>query len=588
MNAPRDSDTATLLPNGLVLAAGGLGGGNSAELYNPTNGIWTVTGSMTNGHWGHTATLLPNGKVLVAGDGGPVSAELYDPVTTMWTSTGSMIYPVHWHTATLLTNGQVLVAGGYNGSALNDAEIYDPASGTWKYTGALATARFGHTATLLANGKVLVTGGSGGAGNYFNSAELYDPATGWWTTIASMSQARLDATATLLPNGKVLVAGGYESGYPAVTELYDPTAGTWTATGSLNQPRYEHTATLLRNGKVLVAGGWAYPPGGYLTSAELYDPATAAWTSTSSLATSRWQHTATLLPNGEVLVAGGGNNSSYFSSAEVYDVGLGFNASSQPQIPAFSPPLGLGYSLSLTGSLFRGISEGSCGDSQDSPADYPVVQLHSLGNEQTLFLPTTSWSTNSFTSTPVTNFPPGLRAGHDIRQWHPQRIKHPRCRRPLRVRHRVHSPTGHEHRHHLDDLRRQNQRRPGLTRRARRQLHHQLHRFHTADHCPRLRARLNELARRQRHHQLRSLLPRPSCPVEVQRCHRVPLQSGRCSESVAWVEHRREPAGRGNGVDEAGFQIGLGLVNSAVLKGGCFCLSPFPAGVKFTQRQNVR
>lgn len=407
MNAPRDSDTATLLPNGLVLAAGGLGGGNSAELYNPTNGIWTVTGSMTNGHWGHTATLLPNGKVLVAGDGGPVSAELYDPVTTMWTSTGSMIYPVHWHTATLLTNGQVLVAGGYNGSALNDAEIYDPASGTWKYTGALATARFGHTATLLANGKVLVTGGSGGAGNYFNSAELYNPATGWWTTIASMSQARLDATATLLPNGKVLVAGGYESGYPAVTELYDPTAGTWTATGSLNQPRYEHTATLLRNGKVLVAGGWAYPPGGYLTSAELYDPATAAWTSTSSLATSRWQHTATLLPNGEVLVAGGGNNSSYFSSAEVYDVGLGFNASSQPQIPAFSPPLGLGYSLSLTGSLFRGISEGSCGDSQDSPADYPVVQLHSLGNEQTLFLPTTSWSTNSFTSTPVTNFPPG-------------------------------------------------------------------------------------------------------------------------------------------------------------------------------------
>jgi hypothetical protein len=36
-----------------------------------------------------------------------------------------------------------------------------------------------------------------------------------------------------------------------------------------------------------------------------------------------------------------------------------------------------------------------------------VVQLRRLDNEQTVFLSTTNWSTNSFTSLPVWNFPSG-------------------------------------------------------------------------------------------------------------------------------------------------------------------------------------
>jgi hypothetical protein len=35
------------------------------------------------------------------------------------------------------------------------------------------------------------------------------------------------------------------------------------------------------------------------------------------------------------------------------------------------------------------------------------MQLRRLDNEQTMFLLTTNWSTNSFTSLPVWNFPPG-------------------------------------------------------------------------------------------------------------------------------------------------------------------------------------
>ena len=71
LNTARYFHTATLLPSGKVLVAGGYNGSilSSAELYDPATGMWTpTTGPMINARDGHTATLLPNGKVLVAGD----------------------------------------------------------------------------------------------------------------------------------------------------------------------------------------------------------------------------------------------------------------------------------------------------------------------------------------------------------------------------------------------------------------------------------------------------------------------------------------------------------------------------------------
>src|ERR1051325_10119770 len=84
LNTARRDHTATLLPNGKVLVAGGYGIGfvylSSAELYDPVSGSWSATGSLNTARTDHTATLLPNGKVLVAGGGfGLTSVELYDP-----------------------------------------------------------------------------------------------------------------------------------------------------------------------------------------------------------------------------------------------------------------------------------------------------------------------------------------------------------------------------------------------------------------------------------------------------------------------------------------------------------------------------
>jgi hypothetical protein len=329
LNTPRSSHTATLLSDGKVLVTGGQGGGDSAELYDPSTGAWSVTGNLNIPRFLHTATLLEDGKVLVAG-GLPETAlntaELYDPATGLWSLTDNLNLGHYSHTATLLRDGKVLIAGGgdtVNYFATDAVEVYDPATGTWSLTGGLNDGRLGHTATLLANGKVLVAGGApnveydGG----LSSAELYDPATQTWGTTSSLNTWRVDYAAVLLPNGDVLVAGGdWLFPSPGASEIYHVATGMWSTNAGISH-RYHHTLTLLENGKALLAGGYIIPGPEVLEEAFIYNPATGQWSYTDSLNTPRYSHTATLLPDGKVLVAGGSNGGNALNSAELYDPG---------------------------------------------------------------------------------------------------------------------------------------------------------------------------------------------------------------------------------------------------------------------------
>jgi Kelch motif protein len=164
---------ATLLANGNVLVAGGctkydLNGCTSvttkAEIYNPATGAWKATGALRAARHAMTATLLPSGNVLVAGGASAASdalssSEIYDPTMKVWTLGAKMMQARSDYASIMLGTGKVLFTGGenINGVSISKAELYNPSSRTFTATGIMTATRVEHTAVLLANGNVLVS-----------------------------------------------------------------------------------------------------------------------------------------------------------------------------------------------------------------------------------------------------------------------------------------------------------------------------------------------------------------------------------------------------------------------------------------------
>ena len=355
------SFSATLLPGGRVLVAGGVNGdGRSiedAEIFNPSTGTWAPAPPMNRPRSRHTAVLLPNGRVLVAGgvtvtpDGGEAAtrtAELFDPASRTWVETGSMSADRYHHTATLMTGGRVVIVGGAGNAAPfvhKTAEIYDPSTGRFQPIAPLTKHRFLHRAIKVPDGPVLyrgikipdgpvliVTGGDFPSHcDSLRTAEVYDPVADAWSPIASMSDARSAHVDALLPDGRVLVAGGWSlpvgtcpvagpTSMTASSQVLDATTGQWQAAGSLGSPRGAIANVQLSDGRVLIAGGRV--PDGDRTArtatAELFDPGTLSWSPTGSMRTPRVGHAMVVLADGRVLAAGGFGPAGALASAEIY------------------------------------------------------------------------------------------------------------------------------------------------------------------------------------------------------------------------------------------------------------------------------
>ena len=123
----------------------------TALLYDPATDTWTPTGDLGVPRLNASAVALPDGRVLIAGGSqelvsvsgapaGALVAELYDPTTGTFTPTGSL-HKTHGGFAVLLGDGRVLIAGAesesQNASDLGknpiftSGEIWDPSTGEW-------------------------------------------------------------------------------------------------------------------------------------------------------------------------------------------------------------------------------------------------------------------------------------------------------------------------------------------------------------------------------------------------------------------------------------------------------------------------
>lgn len=213
---------------------------NTAEIYEPALDRWRPTAPMSLGRVvpaivpiapGDPSVcgsacgniLLIGGNPLApAGNPSSLTAELFDPVDESWRLTGPLAGDILVGSAAQLASGKVLALDRESTGTTKAAQVFDPVTTTWSKTSTM-TAR--GSVTALPNGTALaVLGGS---------AQIYNPATNGWTdtdaplpgaAIVNVDDAPLLACRSKF--GRVLVAGDmndYEKGaqlYPGVASLY--------------------------------------------------------------------------------------------------------------------------------------------------------------------------------------------------------------------------------------------------------------------------------------------------------------------------------------------------------------------------------
>jgi Galactose oxidase, central domain/Kelch motif len=305
MLATRWKHTATLLPDGKVLIAGGVVGlGNSelqetTELYNPAtdsfshHSLTTDLASAGTGlalreaRIGHTATLLPDYKILFLGnDGvntGVAKILTYDPLTpdnstweTIAAPTSYTQYNRAYHTATLVKDPSAIAGGPPTGNAVIDAA--PPANKAIRYITSEILIVGGSTAfdqsktTERLTIKETITVDSSTPSSPITTTST----TFVWDKVNPLQVNRSNHSAQLLAGGeKVLISGGFDGATALNTiDIYEEnTLGVWTPIRNIklmNEARAQHTSNLVgTNGAVLITGNRS---GGITNTSEIWEP----------------------------------------------------------------------------------------------------------------------------------------------------------------------------------------------------------------------------------------------------------------------------------------------------------------------------
>lgn len=335
---PRLFHTATVLPDGRVLIAGGSKFTNihhqSAMLRNriPLAGTeWLDGSAVSEGPALHTtrerhgAVVLPDGGVLVTGGAGGAEGAMPSD------DAGDVRQP-KVIVGRFPDNHPKARIWAYNTHALNSVEYLSPGGSSWQNMAPMRAARYSHVSLVRPDGRVVVIGGREQSGRDITGVEIWDPATQTWSDGPALPSALSNLSATLLGNGDILVVGA-ASGQNAY--LWRAQGTTWEPAGRVpaglgytavlpidnndalvmsgnifyhwssspvsvpGKPEsYRLPALLpLRNGSLLVAGGDS-------DRVELFDPLSGQWRNRTPLPLPLSVPRAVELADGRVLLAG--------------------------------------------------------------------------------------------------------------------------------------------------------------------------------------------------------------------------------------------------------------------------------------------
>lgn len=288
----RSDHTAHRLPDGRVVIIGGLSdidqrlsGVALAEIYDPATDTITVT-PMTGQRVGHASAMLPNGLILVAGgreypgdDAALATVEAFIPTASPGLEfvelpeSEWLKQPRADHAAVAVGDSVIAFIGGTDGAKpLATTEAYNPSGGSFRRAQVelppMAIGRSNPLATVLPNGPaigILVTGPA-------VLAERSEDALDWLPVSLGITPpqkavaapppiARAEACLGVYAGGAIVVGGKH----PAKAQLYDTVDvfemrpdGKLAATrldATLPSPRTNAACTSLADGSVLVTGG---------------------------------------------------------------------------------------------------------------------------------------------------------------------------------------------------------------------------------------------------------------------------------------------------------------------------------------------
>lgn len=294
LSQPRSHLNAVALPTGEILVVGGLDPASedpvlrTAEILDPRTGAVSRLPHRPAPRIDSSATTLPSGLLVLAGGSEYVGdewrqtgvTEVFDPWTKGLWRARSLRDPRADHGAVALDDGRVLVAGGHDGPhMLASVEIFEPLYERWVLGPSLPRPRQQFTMAKLPGGRVLVAGGLEGNGVPSRTSLVYDPWRNVWDEGPELSVERVLHATVTLPSGDVMLVGGQRAAGGSA-ERYDFRRQTFAYAGTFARARMLPLAAALADGTVVVIGGVERFAGTFFPtpSVEVYDPATNAWT----------------------------------------------------------------------------------------------------------------------------------------------------------------------------------------------------------------------------------------------------------------------------------------------------------------------